>query len=258
MSKQHKKPLILITNDDGIQAKGINELIEGIRPLGEIVVIAPDIARSGMSSAISSTLPVRLHLLKKEENLTVYSCTGTPVDCVKLGINEVLERKPDLVLAGINHGSNSAICVIYSGTIGATLEGCILGIPSLGISLTDHLPDADFTQAVRYGKSIAEKLLDNGLPQGVCLNLNVPGGEEVKGLKVCTQTMGYWAREFQKAQDPFGKTVYWLTGEFANTDPDNEQNDEWALSHGYAALVPIQIDMTAYHLVDKLKQWEEG
>ncbi|GHT87956.1 5'-nucleotidase SurE [Bacteroidia bacterium] len=249
---ENRKPLILITNDDGVQAKGINELMEGVRSLGEIVVIAPDGARSGMSSAISSLNPVRLHLLKKEEDLTIYSCSGTPVDCIKLGINEILERKPDLVLSGINHGSNSAICVIYSGTIGATLEGCILGIPSLGISLTDHSPDADFTQAVKYAKSVARKILENGLPKGTCLNLNVPDSPDVKGLKVCTQTMGYWEKEFQKVKDPTGRTVYWLTGQFANEDPDNEHNDEWALSHGYAALVPLQIDMTAHHLINDL------
>jgi 5'-nucleotidase len=173
-----------------------------------------------------------------------------------LGINEIVDRKPDLLLAGINHGSNSAICVIYSGTIGATLEGCILGIPSLGISLTDHSPDADFTQAVKYGKLVAQQMLKDGLPKGVCLNLNIPDIPDVKGLKVSTQTAGYWTREFKKMQDPQGKTIYWLTGEFANEDPDNDCNDEWALNHGYAALVPLRIDMTAHHLVDELKKWE--
>jgi 5'-nucleotidase len=253
---ENKQPLILITNDDGVHAKGINELIEGIRSLGEVVVIAPDGARSGMSSAISSLNPIRLNLVKKEEGLTVYSCTGTPVDCVKLGVNEILERKPDLLVSGINHGSNSAICVIYSGTIGAALEGCILGIPSLGVSLEDHSADADFSQAVKYGKLVAEKILKDGLPKGVCLNLNVPSIPEVKGLKISTQTKGYWAKEFQRSQDPMGKTVYWLTGRFTNEDPDNEQNDEWALSHGYAALVPLQVDMTAHHFLEKIKNWE--
>jgi 5'-nucleotidase len=254
MSK-NKQPLIFITNDDGIQAKGINELIEGIRSLGEIVVIAPDVPRSGMSSAISALNPIRLNLIKKEKDLTIYSCTGTPVDCVKLGVNEILDRKPDLIVSGINHGSNSAICVIYSGTVGATLEGCILGIPSVGVSLTDHSPSADFTQAVKYGKSVAEKILKDGLPKGICLNLNVPNIPNVKGLKVCSQTPGYWTKEFQTAKDPTGKTIYWLTGEFLNEDPDNEQNDEWALSHGYAALVPLQLDMTAHEFL-KIMNYE--
>ncbi|MCL1937198.1 MAG: 5'/3'-nucleotidase SurE [Candidatus Azobacteroides sp.] len=252
---KRKKPLIFVTNDDGIQAKGLSELIKGIRSWGEIVVIAPDRMRSGMSSAITSSLPIRLHLKKKEEDLTLYSCTGTPVDCVKLGVNEILERKPDLVISGINHGSNSAICVIYSGTVGAALEACILGIPSLAISLTSYSSD-DFTQAVKYGKWVAEKILENGLPQGRTLNLNVPPIQKVKGLKICTQTKGYWAKEFQKAEDPAGKPVYWLTGAFVNDEPDNEQSDEWALSQGYAALVPLQIDMTAYPLVHTLKAWE--
>jgi 5'-nucleotidase len=251
-----KKPLILVTNDDGVDARGINRLIEGIRTLGEIVVIAPDGARSGMSSAITSIFPIRLNLVKKENDLTIYSCTGTPVDCVKLGLNEVLKRKPDLLLAGINHGSNAAICVFYSGTIGATFEGCIWGIPSVGISLCDHSPEADFTQAVRYGEVIAEKILENGLPKGICLNMNVPKGDEVKGLKVCTQTKGYWAKEFQQAQDQTGKIVYWLTGEFANEEPDNEQSDEWALDQGYAAVVPLQIDLTAHHFLKEIKKWE--
>lgn len=251
-----KKPLILVTNDDGFRAKGINQLIDGLRTLGEIVVIAPEGARSGMSSAISSIHPIHLDLIKKEDGLTVYSCSGTPVDCVKLATNEILDRKPDLLVSGINHGSNSAVCVIYSGTIGATLEGCIFGIPSLGVSLTDHAADADFTQAVKYGRLVAEKVLAEGLPKGICLNLNVPDIPEVKGIKVCGQTPGYWAKEFMPAKNPAGKVVYWLTGAFYNEDPDNEYNDEWALNQGYAALVPLKVDMTAHHFVDKIKHWE--
>jgi 5'-nucleotidase len=249
-----KKPLILITNDDGVNALGINQLISSIRSLGEIVVIAPDGARSGMSSAITAAQPIRLNLVKKEENLTIYSCSGTPVDCVKLGINEVLERKPDLLLSGVNHGSNAAICVLYSGTIGATFEGCVWGIPSIGVSLCDHLPDADFTQAAKYGRIVAEKVLEDGLPKGVCLNLNVPKGNEVKGLKVCSQTKGYWAKEFIRSKDQNDKTIYWLTGEFTNEEPANEQSDEWALNHGYAALVPLQIDLTAYHFLEEMRK----
>ena len=255
MSKK-EKPLIFITNDDGVHAKGINELVKEIRSLGEVVVIAPDIARSGMSSAISSSHPIRLNLLCKEEDFTLYSCTGTPVDCVKLGLNEILTRKPDLLISGINHGSNSAVCVIYSGTIGAALEGCILGVPSLGVSLCDHSPDADFSQAVKYGRLVAEKVLEDGLPKGICLNLNVPGLPETKGLKVASQTKGYWEKEFQKMSDPFGKPVYWLTGEFANEDAENECNDEWALNNGYAAVVPLQVDMTAHHFLESIKDWE--
>lgn len=256
MLKQ-KKTLIFITNDDGIYAKGLNELIEGFRNVGDLVVVAPEGARSGMSSAITSLNPIRIDLLKKEKNLAIYTCSGTPVDCVKVGVNAILGRKPDLLIAGINHGSNSAVCVIYSGTIGATLEGCIIGVPSIGVSLTDHSPNADFTQAVKYGKLIAEKILLEGLPKGICLNLNIPSIPNVKGLKICTQTKGIWEEEIEKLRDPYDRVIYWLGGNFSNEEPENYCCDEWALSNGYAALVPLQIDMTAYNFY-KLwkKKWE--
>jgi len=252
-----KKPLIFITNDDGIQASGINTLIEAVRPLGEVLVVAPDSSRSGMSSAITAINPIRITLLKKEENLTVYSCSGTPVDCVKLGISEFADRKPDVLLSGINHGSNAAVCVIYSGTVGAALEGCIAGIPSVGISLTDLSAHADFSQAAEYGKRVAEKVLASGLPEGICLNLNVPNIPNVKGMKICSQTKGRWIKEIQEMENPNGKTVYWLTGEFLNDEPDNKHSDEWALNHGYAALVPLHIDMTDYAFLEKIKDWEK-
>lgn len=251
------KPLLLLTNDDGVQALGLNRLIEAVRSLGEVVVVAPDGPRSGMSSAITAINPIRATLLKKEEGLTIYSCTGTPVDCVKLGLNKLLTRKPDLLLSGINHGSNASICVVYSGTVGAALEGCIAGIPSVAVSLTDLSFHADFSQAAKYGKQVAEKVLAFGLPKGVCLNLNVPNVSDVKGLKISSQTKGYWSKEFQETQDPSGRTVYWLTGEFSNEEPDNPWSDEWALAQGYAALVPLQIDMTAYDFIEKIKNWEE-
>jgi len=255
MTKENK-PLILITNDDGVQASGLINLIDAIRPLGEIVVVAPNVSRSGMSSAITAFTPIRATLLKEEEGLTVYSCTGTPVDCVKLGLNKLLDRKPDLLLSGINHGSNAAVCVLYSGTMGAAFEGCIVGIPSAGISLTDHSPQADFSQAAKYGKLVAEKILTNGLPEGICLNLNVPAIPDVKGLKICSQTKGYWTKEFMETKDPSGLTVYWLTGELLNQEPDNTISDEWALNQGYAALVPLRIDMTDYSFLKEIKDWE--
>jgi 5'-nucleotidase len=254
MTKENK-PLLLLTNDDGIWASGLNNLIEAIRPLGEIVVVAPDLPRSGMSGAITHATPIRINLIKKEEDLTVYSCTGTPVDCVKLGLNKLLDRKPDMLLSGINHGSNAAVCIFYSGTIGAVFEGCLHDIPSLGISLTDLSPGADFTQAVKYGKQVAENVLAAGLPEGICLNLNVPDTPDVKGLKVCSQTKGYWTKEYMEMKDPVGRTVYWLTGEFLNEEPENKLGDEWALSQGYAALVPLCIDMTAYSFLEKIKKF---
>jgi len=250
------RPLIFLTNDDGINASGLINLIDAIRPLGELIVVAPDAPRSGMSSAITHYNPIRASLIKKEEGLTIYSCTGTPVDCVKLGLNKLLERQPDLLLSGINHGSNAAVCIFYSGTIGAVFEGCIVGIPSIGISLTDHSPRADFSQAVKYGKQVAEKVLTSGLPDGVCLNLNVPDIPDVKGLKVCSQTKGYWTKEYVEMKDPVGRTVYWLTGNFLNNEPENDRSDEWALDQGYAALVPLSINMTSFHFLEKIKDWE--
>ncbi|MDR0231491.1 MAG: 5'/3'-nucleotidase SurE [Dysgonamonadaceae bacterium] len=258
MKHNNKKPLILITNDDGVHAKGIQCLIEVIKPLGEIVVLAPEGPRSGMSSAITPYVPLRIFRLKQEENLTVYSCTGTPVDCVKLAINEILDRKPDLVISGINHGSNAAICIIYSGTMGAALEGCIFGIPSFGVSLTDHSSNADFSEAVKYARIVAEKVLEEGLPKGICLNVNVPNEGEIKGMKICTQTPGRWVSEFMKSKDGSGKDIYWLTGVFENFTPDDKNTDEWALTNGYVSIVPSQIDLTAYQMVDRLKHWENA
>lgn len=250
------KPLLLLTNDDGVQALGLISLIDAVRPLGEIVVVAPDAPRSGMSSAITAFNPIRARIIKEEENLTVYSCTGTPVDCVKLALNELLDRAPDVLLSGINHGSNAAVCIIYSGTIGAAFEGCISGIPSVGISLTDYSPHADFTEAAKYGKQVAEKILATGLPEGICINLNIPNVPKVKGLRVCSQTKGHWINEYQEMKDPAGRVVYWLTGDFLNQEEENEHCDEWALGKGYAALVPLHIDMTAYSFLERIKDWE--
>ena len=250
------RPLILLTNDDGFRAGGINALIEALRPLGDIVVLAPDGPRSGMSSAITSLYPLRIRKEREEEGLTVYSCTGTPVDCVKLAISELLGRNPDLLVSGINHGSNAAICILYSGTMGAALEGTIFGINSIGISLCDHSPDADFTQSAHYARIISERVLREGLPQGTCLNVNVPMGNDIRGIKVCTQTKGRWVKEFMPAQDPSGKDVYWLTGEFRNDDPQNTDSDEWALANRYVTVVPSKIDLTDYDSVSRLKHWE--
>lgn len=252
----HEKPLILITNDDGVQAKGINELIDCLRDLGELVVFAPDGPRSGMGSAITSLIPIKYDLLKKEEGLTVYSCSGTPVDCVKLAINEILDRKPDMLVSGINHGGNMAICVNYSGTMGAAAEGCIFGVPSLGISLMDHSPNADFTETCRLGRMVARRVLKDGLPDGTYLNLNVPTLPHVKGMKICRQAAGRWVREFMQAENASGNPVFWLTGEFENAKPIHPENDTLALDSGYASLVPCKIDVTDYDFMSKINHWE--
>lgn len=249
-------PLILITNDDGVDAKGINELIKCLRELGNIVVMAPDGPRSGMSSAITSEVPIKYSLVKEESGLTIYKCTGTPVDCVKLAINEVLERKPDLLVSGINHGTNAAICIHYSGTMGAALEGCIFNVPSFGISLTSHNSDADFTECCRFGRFVARKILKNGLPAGTYLNLNVPDDLQVKGLKVCKQADGKWIKEYMQVNTPAGKKAYWLTGEFQDYSPEDKETDIYALDHGYASLVPCKIDVTDYLFINEIKNWE--
>lgn len=251
----NRKPLILVTNDDGYQAKGISSLIEAMKGLGEILVFAPDIHRSGMSSAISTAQPLRASMYRQEENLTAFMCNGTPVDCVKLALNEFTDRKPDLLVSGINHGSNAGISVLYSGTMGAAIEGCVFEVPSIGFSLCDFNADADFTATAAIARKMAEKVLEEGLPEGVCLNVNVPAGE-IKGVRMTTQTNGKWVNEYFRSQDGMGRDVFWMTGNFENWEADNEENDEWALANGYAAVVPVKIDMTAYDFMPVLRKWK--
>ncbi|MFV0469825.1 MAG: 5'/3'-nucleotidase SurE [Dysgonomonas sp.] len=251
-----KKPLIFITNDDGYQAKGIISLIEAVKDLGDIVVVAPDGPRSGMSGAITSLHPIRLHMVEKKDNVSIYSCTGTPVDCVKLGLSEVVDRTPDLVVTGINHGSNASICVLYSGTMGAALEGCIFKVPSIGFSLTDHKADADFENAKIIANKLSKEVLKNGLPTGVCLNVNIPDCKDLKGIKICRQTAGQWVDEFLKSKDGIGKDIFWLTGRFGNDEPEDSETDEWALANDYVAVVPTKIDMTAHDFISTIKSWE--
>lgn len=251
----NKRPHILITNDDGYHAKGISALVEALKDLGNITVFAPDSHRSGMSNAITTTEPLRSRKVEEKENVTTYICNGTPVDCVKLAINEFLEHKPDLLVSGINHGSNAGISVIYSGTMGAAIEGCIFDIPSVGVSLCQHSLDADFGEAVKVARKVAEAVLEKGLPRGICLNVNIPQGE-VKGIKSTVQTQGKWVNEYHRSQDGIGRDVFWMTGNFENWEKDNENTDEWALANGYAAVVPVKIDMTAHDFIPELKKWE--
>ncbi|MDR1653722.1 MAG: 5'/3'-nucleotidase SurE [Prevotellaceae bacterium] len=249
------KPLILITNDDGIDAKGINALIEMIIPIGDVVVFAPDGARSGMSNAITTTSPLRYELVEKHEGLARYSCNGTPTDCVKLALHEVFTRRPDILLSGINHGSNAAVNVIYSGTVGAAFEGCANNIPSIGLSLDNYNQDADFQNLKPYFVKIVNAALREGLPNGVCLNVNAPN-TAINGIRICRQTRGYWAEEFDKRIDPNGRNYFWMTGYFKNAEPAVEQTDEWALDNGYIAVVPAKIDMTDYNFIKELEMWK--
>jgi 5'-nucleotidase len=247
------KPLILITNDDGVTAKGLKALVACLKGMGEVVVCAPDGPRSGMSGAITSVMPVIPALLEKEEGVTVYSCTGTPVDCVKLAVNNILERTPDLVVSGINHGGNMAVCVHYSGTIGATVEGCILGIPSIGVSLEGYDLHADFSESCRFARQVAGSVLKEGLPKGTYLNLNIPNLPKVKGIKVCRQADSRFINEYMRSENAFGEPVYWMTGSLFNIPPIYPDNDTLALDNGYASLVPCKIDVTDYDYMEKLK-----
>lgn len=252
---EERKPLILVSNDDGYQAKGINELIKYIRPLGEVIVMAPDSARSGMSCAITASQPVRFQLVRQEPGLSIYKCTGTPADCIKLAAFDLMDRKPDVIIGGINHGDNSAVNVHYSGTMGIVIEGCLKGVPSIGFSLCNHESDADFTPTATYIRRITEMVLKKGLPQGTCLNVNFPNGNSYKGVKICRQTKGTWEHEWEKREHPHRGQYFWLTGNFENVEPDNEETDQWALMNGYVAITPTKIDVTAYEIMNELKTW---
>ncbi len=244
-----RKPLILVVNDDGISAKGIRNLIRIMNDFGDVVVVAPNSPQSGMGHAITIEAILRCNKVVIDDGpQTEYACSGTPVDCVKLAINQLLDRKPDLCVSGINHGSNSSINVIYSGTMSAAVEGSLEGIPSLGFSLLDYDHDADFSEAEFYVRKITKQVLEYGLDRGVCLNVNIPKsvkGKDLKGLKVCRQANANWEEEFEKRNDPKGKIYYWLKGKFVNYDKGTD-TDEWALANHYVSVVPVQFDVTAH------------
>jgi 5'-nucleotidase len=242
------RPLILVTNDDGYFAPGLKVLIDMIKPYGDIIVVAPEQGVSGMSHAITIKVPLRVVKINEEENLIIYKINGTPVDCVKIGLNQLCPRKPDMVLSGINHGSNSSISIIYSGTMGGALEGCLNGIPSIGFSLCSHSMNADFNLVKKYGLTIFLDILKNGIPDKTCLNINFPITKEkdFKGVKVCRQAKGVWKEEYEKRTDPHGGTYYWLTGSFNNQENGSTDTDEWALANNYASIVPVKTDFTDF------------
>ena len=249
------RPYILVTNDDGINAPGILVLTRLMMQIGDVIVVAPDGPRSAQSSAITVNVPIRFKEVEKREGLARYSCSGTPVDCVKLAFDELADRKPDLVVSGINHGSNAAINVIYSGTMGAAFEGCEHGAVSIGFSICDHSMDADFTEFEPFILKIARETLRNGLPQNVCLNVNAPAGE-IQGVRVARQCHGQWMKEFAMKTDQHGREYFWLTGFYQNFEPEAQDTDEWALAHGFVSIVPSTIDMTAHKFIQDVKNWE--
>jgi 5'-nucleotidase len=254
MSKS-KRPLILVTNDDGISAPGIRTLIKVMNKIGDVVVVAPDSPQSGKGHAITidSILTCNAITIDEGEQLE-YSCSGTPADCVKIAVNEILNKKPDLCVSGVNHGSNSSINVVYSGTMSAAVEAGIEGIPAIGFSLLDYSWKADFKDLEPFIEKIALKVLKEGLPDGVVLNVNFPKTNTFKGIKICRQARANWVEEFDKRSNPQGKEYYWLTGKFVNLDK-GEDTDEAALQNDYISIVPVKFDLTAHHFIQNLNSW---
>ncbi|MBI1305385.1 MAG: 5'/3'-nucleotidase SurE [Bacteroidetes bacterium] len=255
---EDKKPLILVSNDDGITAPGIRALVEAMSEFGEVVVVAPDSPQSGMGHAITISEPLRMdHTDYFGPHIRAYQCSGTPADCVKLALDKVLDRRPDLLVSGINHGSNSSINVIYSGTMSAAVEGAIDGLQAIGFSLLDYSMDADFTAAKYVVRHVVGKVLEHKLPPETLLNVNIPktSKEDLKGIKVCRQARAKWVEEFDERTDPYQRKYYWLTGKFVDLD-HGQDTDEWALKNGYASVVPVQFDLTAHHAIGILNNWE--
>lgn len=257
--KKKEPPVILITNDDGATAPGIRNLIEAVKDLGKTVVVAPDKPQSGMGHAITIGSPLRLHPIHIYEGIEAYQCSGTPVDCVKLAVDKVLHRKPDICLSGINHGANHSINVIYSGTMSAAVEAAIESIPSIGFSLLDYSIEADFSAARAYARKITQLVLSKKLDKHLVLNVNIPAvpETEIKGIKICRQAYAKYQEDFLERQDPHGRRYYWLTGEFLNFDKGRD-TDVWALHNNYVSVVPVQFDLTNYVLKAKLeKSWKQ-
>lgn len=256
-----KVPDILVCNDDGITAPGIRTLIDVARHYGRVTVVAPDSPQSGMGHAISVGRPLRLskvHLdIDTNYGIDAWACSGTPVDCVKLATGVILKHKPDLLLSGINHGSNSSVSIFYSGTMSAAMEGAIEGIPSLGFSLCDYRMDADFGACPPIVRALVEQTLQHGLPPACTLNVNIPKLplDEIKGMKITRQSIGRFIEEFDERVDPYGRKYYWLTGKF-HTDDHGEDTDEWALRNGYVSVCPAQVDITAHYALTPLNNWD--
>ena len=254
----NRERLILVTNDDGIHAKGLETLIEVAKNFGRVFVVAPTEGQSGQSHAITIKTPIRVYKIHEGPDLTTYTCNGTPVDCVKMAINRLLPRKPDLLLSGINHGGNASASVIYSGTMAAAIEGSLNDIPSIGCSLLNFSKSADFTVAKHFISKIITEVISNGLPHGMCLNVNVPDVAigDIKGIRPCRQNRGVWREEFEHRTDPNGYDYFWLTGTFEDLEPHSEDTDEWALRNNFVSVVPVNTDFTSYTVLEQMKNWK--
>jgi 5'-nucleotidase len=255
MVLEKEDKLILITNDDGLYAAGLRTLLEVMEEFGKVVLVSTIESMSGMSQALTVKTPLRVKLLEDSEKRRVYNCNGTPTDSIKLAVNQLLERMPDFVVSGINHGSNASVSVLYSGTMAAALEGCLYGINSVGFSLNDISRTPDFSVCKKYIRIVMQAISSESLPAGVCLNVNIPAipENEIQGIKVCRQARGNWKEEFEKRKDPMGRSYYWLTGLFQNQEPDANDTDEWAIENGYVSVVPVTVDMTAHWYLGNLK-----
>jgi 5'-nucleotidase len=254
------RPLILVSNDDGITSKGILTLVNVMKEIGDVIVVAPDSPQSGMGHAITVGETLRLEENFIFEGVRAFECSGTPADCVKMARHFVLkdQRQPDVVVSGVNHGSNSSISVLYSGTMSAAIEGAIEGTPSIGFSLADFSHKADMSHTVPFIRKITENVLSKGLPKGVALNVNFPAkrNEAIKGVKICRQANAKWVEEFDQRYDPNGRRYFWMVGNFVNFD-QGEDNDEWAIANNYVSIVPCQFDLTAHHAIPHLNgEWE--
>ncbi|HEY8933701.1 MAG TPA: 5'/3'-nucleotidase SurE [Cyclobacteriaceae bacterium] len=255
-----ERPLILVSNDDGITSKGISTLINVMKQIGDVVVVAPDGPQSGMGHAITVGETLRLESSTLFDGVQAYECSGTPADCVKMARHFVLRggRQPNIVVSGINHGSNTSISVLYSGTMSAAIEGAIEGTPAIGFSLCDYSHDADFSHTEEYIRKITLQVLAKGLPVGVALNVNFPkkSNESIKGIRVCRQANAKWVEEFDQRHDPNGRRYFWMAGSFVNFDK-GEDNDEWAIANNYVSVVPCQFDLTAHQAIASLNEaWD--
>lgn len=250
------KPLIFISNDDGYMANGIKVLIEALRPLGDLFVVAPDRARSGASSSITSDIPVNCRHITSEEGLNIYACSGTPTDCVKLALDQLLMKQPDLIVSGINHGSNASVNVHYSGTVAVTTEGALHGIPSVAFSSLNTDPNADLSHTIPLCRHIAQQVMEHELAFGTYLNVNIPDTTEIRGIKACSMAFSRWVDEFEPCPNPRGGKHFWLTGENINEEPDNESTDLWALEHDYVAITPIKTDPTDHAMIESMADWD--
>lgn len=256
MDMKPNKSLILIANDDGYHSPGIRLLASIVSAMADVLVVAPEHARSGFSCAFSAVDFLRLKPRRPIAGAQVWSCSGTPVDCVKIALDQLCaDRKPDLILSGINHGDNASVNTHYSGTMGAAMEGCMKGIPSVAFSSCYYNEDANLEPLRPYIEQIVKRALGGGVPTGVCLNVNFPAREAFEGVKVCRMARGRWINEIVKEHHPRGYDYYWVVGEYHNDEPQSEDTDQWALHHGYVAITPTQMDVTAYGVMGDIEGW---